>query len=39
MKEVGSPKLLFENMDLIPIQPTLWTKLHQQRTPLGCKRV
>ena len=29
MKEVGSPKLLFENHDLTPIQPTLWTKLHR----------
>ena len=28
MKEVGSPKQLFENLDLTPIQPTLWTGLH-----------
>jgi len=28
MKEVGSPKLLFENLDLTPIQPILWTGLH-----------
>jgi hypothetical protein len=28
MKEVGSPKLLFENLDLTPIQPTLWKNLH-----------
>ena len=28
MKEVGSPKLLFENLDLTPIQPILWTSLH-----------
>jgi hypothetical protein len=30
MKEVGSPKLLFENLDLTPIQPTLWTNLHTE---------
>jgi len=30
MKEVGSPKLLFENLDLTPIQPILWTGLHTQ---------
>jgi hypothetical protein len=29
MKETGSPKLLFENLDLTPIQPTLWTNLHK----------
>ena len=28
MKEVGSPKLLFENLDLTPIHPILWTGLH-----------
>jgi len=30
MKEVGSPKLLFENLDLTPIHPTLWTDLHEE---------
>ena len=30
MKEAGSPKLLFENLDLTPIQPTLWTNLHTE---------
>ena len=30
MKETGSPKLLFENHDLTPIHPTLWTKLHTE---------
>ena len=30
MKEVGSPKLLFENHDLTPIQPILWTSLHTE---------
>ena len=30
MKEAGSPKLLFENLDLTPIQPILWTSLHTQ---------
>ena len=30
MKEVGSPKLLFKNLDLTPIQTTLWTDLHTQ---------
>ena len=30
MKGVGSPKLLFENLDLTPIQPTLWTNLHTE---------
>jgi hypothetical protein len=30
MKEVGSPKLLFENLDLIPIQSILWTDLHRE---------
>ena len=29
MTEVGSPKLLFKNLDLTPIQPILWTGLHQ----------
>ena len=29
MKEVGSPKLLFKNLDLTPIQPILWTGLHK----------
>jgi hypothetical protein len=29
MKEVGSPKLLFENLDLTPIHPILWTGLHR----------
>jgi hypothetical protein len=29
MKEVGSPKLLFENLDLTPIHSILWTGLHQ----------
>ena len=28
-KEVGSPKLLFENLDLTPIHSTLWTGLHR----------
>ena len=28
MKGVGSPKLLFENLDLTPIHPTLWKDLH-----------
>jgi len=28
MKEAGSPKQLFENLDLTPIQPTLWKRLH-----------
>ena len=30
MKETGSPKLLFENLDLTPIHLTLWTDLHTQ---------
>jgi len=30
MKEVGSPKLLFKNLDLTPIQHILWTKLHTE---------
>ena len=30
MKEAGSPKLLFENLDLSPIQPILWRGLHQE---------
>jgi hypothetical protein len=29
MKGVGSPKLLFENLDLTPIHPTLWKDLHR----------
>ncbi len=29
MKGVGSPKLLFMNLDLTPIQTTLWTDLHR----------
>jgi hypothetical protein len=28
MKEVGSPKLLFENLDLTPLQSILWKNLH-----------
>jgi hypothetical protein len=28
MKDTGSPKLLFENMDLTPIQHILWKNLH-----------
>jgi len=28
MNGVGSPKLLFENLDITPIQPTLWKDLH-----------
>lgn len=30
MKEVGSPKLLFENLDLTPIHPILWKDLHTE---------
>ena len=30
MKAVGSPKLLFENHDLTPIQPIRWTSLHTE---------
>ena len=30
MKEGGSPKLLFENLDLTPIHPILWTGLHKE---------
>jgi hypothetical protein len=30
MKEVGSPKLLFENLDLTPIHSILWTGLHTE---------
>ena len=30
MKEVGSPKLLFENLDLTPLQPILWRNLHTE---------
>jgi len=29
MKEIGSPKLLFEMLDLSPIRPILWWDLHQ----------
>jgi hypothetical protein len=28
MKETGSPKILFENLDLTPIRHILWKKLH-----------
>jgi hypothetical protein len=27
-KKIRSPKLLFKNLDLTPIQPNLWTGLH-----------
>ena len=30
MKKVGSPKLLFENLDLTPVHPILWTDLHKE---------
>jgi hypothetical protein len=30
MKGVGSPKILFENLDLTPIHPTLWKDLHRE---------
>jgi hypothetical protein len=30
MKEAGSPKLLFEILDLTPIQPILWRRLHRK---------
>jgi len=30
MKQVGSPMLLFENLDLTPIHHILWTSLHKQ---------
>jgi hypothetical protein len=30
MKGVGSPKLLFENLDLTPLQTILWTNLHTE---------
>jgi len=30
MKGVGSPKILFENLDLTPIHPTLWKNLHTE---------
>ena len=30
MKETGSPKLLFENLDLTPIHTILWTGLHTE---------
>jgi hypothetical protein len=29
VKEVGSPRLLFKNLDLTPIHPILWKGLHQ----------
>jgi len=29
VKEAGSPRLLFKNLDLTPIQPILWTGLHR----------
>jgi hypothetical protein len=29
-KETGSPKLLFENLDLTPIHSILWTDLHTE---------
>ena len=29
-KETGSPKLLFENVDLTPIHSILWTDLHTE---------
>jgi hypothetical protein len=28
--EVGSPKLLFENLNLTPIHSILWTDLHTE---------
>lgn len=28
MKEIGSPRILFESLDLTPIHPILWTGLH-----------
>jgi len=36
MKEVGSPKLLFENLDLTPIQPILWRAIefHGHKGPM-----
>ena len=30
MKGLGSPKILFENLDLTPIHPILWTDLHTE---------
>ena len=30
VKETGSPKLLFENLDLTPIQPILRKNLHKE---------
>ena len=30
MKDTGSPKLLFENLDLTPIQHILWKNLHKK---------
>ena len=29
-KETGSPKLMFENLDITPIHPILWTDLHTE---------
>jgi hypothetical protein len=29
MRKIGSPKVLFENLDLTPIHPILWKGLHQ----------
>jgi len=29
-KETGSPKLLFENLDLTPLHPILWTDLYEE---------
>jgi len=29
-RKIGSPKLLFKNLDLTPIHPILWTDLHTQ---------
>jgi hypothetical protein len=30
MKEVGSHKLLFENLDLTPIHPILWKDIYEE---------
>jgi len=30
VKKIGSPMLLFKNLDLTPIQFTLWTDLHTE---------
>jgi transposase len=39
VKEIGSPKLLFENLDLTPIHPILWTDLHKEGPgrPVECQ--